>query len=81
MMIALIVPQDHKAVTFRSLPVNVWKTLFLKRIRKQFETRAEAIAYENAQMEEAKARPWSGDKEELSTQVLTGSITVQQSEP
>ncbi len=52
-----------------------------KRIRKQFETRAEAIAYENAQIEEAKARPWSGDKEELSTKVLTGGNTVQQSEP
>lgn len=35
-----------------------------KRIRKQFKTRAEAIAYESFQMEEAKTKPWLGEKQD-----------------
>ncbi|MBP2156225.1 hypothetical protein J2067_003917 [Erwinia rhapontici] len=35
-----------------------------KRIRKQFKTLAEAIAYESFQMEEAKTKPWLGEKQD-----------------
>ncbi|WP_455863799.1 phage integrase [Pantoea agglomerans] len=35
-----------------------------KRIRKSFKTRAEAIAFERYQVEESKAKPWLGEKED-----------------
>lgn len=35
-----------------------------KRVRKQFKTRAEAIAYEQYHLEEAKAKPWLAEKED-----------------
>ncbi len=57
----------------RKLPTGKWLCEFYptgregKRIRKQFTTKGEAIAFEQYKLEKANAKPWLGEKEDKRT--------------